>query len=115
MCPRIYGPLVARWLSRDFSPFDDANLCLYRYVGNDPPNLADPSGRQAALPVTTPAQQTACQKACQDARNDPLAYGLQDPNKTIRFVLCMPTTPLSSAVDSTAFAWVLPPWMTILV
>jgi hypothetical protein len=56
-------------------------------------NNFDPSGRQAALPPPSPAQQKACQAACQAARDDPYSYGLG--NKIVGFVLCMPQTPSS--------------------
>jgi hypothetical protein len=41
--PAGYDPTIGRWLSRD--PIgEDGGTNLYRYVGNNPVNLTDPSG-----------------------------------------------------------------------
>ncbi len=92
---RTYIPLIARWLSRDFSPFEESYLSLYCYVRNNPANLADPSGRQAALPAPTQQQQKECVAACAAARANPGDYRIT--NKTAGFVLCMPASSSSPA------------------
>jgi RHS repeat-associated protein len=50
---RVYDANLGRWLSRD--PLVDAEVSqgvnLYAYVGNDPVNLSDPTGRFAAVLV----------------------------------------------------------------
>jgi RHS repeat-associated protein len=92
---RTYSQQLARWLSRDFAPFDHSSLSLYCYVGNDPFTLVDPSGRQAMLQPPTQKQQQACMDACAGARADPFSYGI--PDTTIAFVLCMPAAFSSSA------------------
>ena len=41
---RDYDPSIGRWISKDPILFDGGQANLYVYVGNDPVNLADPSG-----------------------------------------------------------------------
>ena len=42
---RVYNPAIGRWLSRDpFGESSDPAANLYRYVNNDPINVADPNG-----------------------------------------------------------------------
>ncbi|MGO8866374.1 MAG: RHS repeat-associated core domain-containing protein [Alphaproteobacteria bacterium] len=42
---RAYNPAIGRWLSRDpFGESSDPAANLYRYVNNDPVNVADPNG-----------------------------------------------------------------------
>jgi RHS repeat-associated protein len=41
---RWYDPNLGRWLSQDPIGFSAGDPNLYRYVGNNVPNLADPSG-----------------------------------------------------------------------
>jgi RHS repeat-associated protein len=43
---RFYDPLSGRFTSRDLLGFEAGDVNLYRYVGNDPTNAADPSGLQ---------------------------------------------------------------------
>jgi RHS repeat-associated protein len=51
---RWYDPATGRWLSEDPSGFDGGDPNLYRYVGNSPPNFADPTGTtQAGNPLTS--------------------------------------------------------------
>jgi RHS repeat-associated protein len=42
---RYYDPATGRWLEQDPKRFGAGDPNLYRYVGNDPTNAADPSGR----------------------------------------------------------------------
>jgi hypothetical protein len=42
----MYDPSVGRWLEKDPSGFAGRDMNLYRYVGNDPVNNVDPSGRE---------------------------------------------------------------------
>jgi RHS repeat-associated protein len=42
---RDYDPQVGRWLSNDPLGFDGGQTNLYVYVGNDPVNYTDPTGR----------------------------------------------------------------------
>jgi len=44
-----YDPTIGRWLSEDPIAFQAADPNLYRYVGNDPPNLIDSSGLEERL------------------------------------------------------------------
>jgi RHS repeat-associated protein len=44
---RYYLAEIARWLSEDPMGFEAGDANLYRYVGNGPTNLRDPSGRVA--------------------------------------------------------------------
>ncbi|NUL82045.1 MAG: DUF2380 domain-containing protein, partial [Armatimonadetes bacterium] len=48
---REYDPRTARWLQRDPIGQSSGDPNLYRYCGNDPVNLADPSGLQPPLPA----------------------------------------------------------------
>jgi RHS repeat-associated protein len=41
---RWYDPMTGRWTSQDPLGFDAGDDNLYRYVGNDPTNVTDPSG-----------------------------------------------------------------------
>ncbi len=41
---RYYTAAIGRWTSQDPIGFDAGDKNLYRYVGNDPTNLADPNG-----------------------------------------------------------------------
>jgi RHS repeat-associated protein len=43
---RYYDPVTGRWLSEDPIRFKAGDWHLYRYVHNQPPNRADPSGLQ---------------------------------------------------------------------
>jgi uncharacterized protein RhaS with RHS repeats len=40
----MYDPTVGRWLTEGPIGFDAGDANLFRYVGNDPTNLTDPSG-----------------------------------------------------------------------
>jgi RHS repeat-associated protein len=42
---RWYDPKIGRWLSEDPISFAAGDANLYRYVGNSPTNLTDPSGQ----------------------------------------------------------------------
>jgi RHS repeat-associated protein len=42
---RYYDPKIGRWMAKDPIGFDAGDANLYRYVGNDPTNRVDPSGR----------------------------------------------------------------------
>jgi RHS repeat-associated protein len=44
---RYYDPTLQRFLSEDPDGFSSGDLNLYRYVGNNPTNFTDPSGRLA--------------------------------------------------------------------
>ena len=46
---RDYDPQAARWLSRDPLMFSGGQGNLFAYVGNDPVNLKDPSGRAVVI------------------------------------------------------------------
>src|SRR5262249_32582163 len=48
---RYYDVATGRWVNPDPSGFSASNHNLYRYVGNNPTNLVDPSG--LAPPYTT--------------------------------------------------------------
>jgi uncharacterized protein RhaS with RHS repeats len=47
----MYDPRVGRWLSEDPLGFAPGDPNLYRYVGNSPTTLRDPSGLQQELPL----------------------------------------------------------------
>ena len=56
---RWYDPAVGRWLSQDPIGFDAGDGNLYRYVGNEPTIMVDPSGmmdaeRTLGLPPPNP-------------------------------------------------------------
>ena len=44
---RAYNPTIGRFMSEDPKGFDAGDYNLYRYVGNNPMNLSDPSGMGA--------------------------------------------------------------------
>src|SRR5690606_26981187 len=57
----IYDPQIGRWLAKDPIRFDGGDTNLYGYVGQDPANQVDYSGRSGILvgigrpfPVLTP-------------------------------------------------------------
>jgi len=56
---REYRPVIIRWLSED--PIED-DWSLYRYVGNNPVNVVDPTGLQPDNPPNNPC------KCCNDAK-----------------------------------------------
>src|SRR5262249_52803151 len=43
---REYSPKLGRWMQNDPIGFAGGDADLYRFVGNDPTNLTDPSGLQ---------------------------------------------------------------------
>ncbi|MGL4551299.1 MAG: RHS repeat-associated core domain-containing protein [Gemmataceae bacterium] len=47
----MYNPNLGRWLTQDPIGFDAGDQNIYRYVGNSPTNLVDPSGLAAAPPA----------------------------------------------------------------
>lgn len=48
---RYYSPRMGRFLSRDPAGFSTGDLNLYRYVGNDPVSLIDPTGMNPFRPT----------------------------------------------------------------
>jgi RHS repeat-associated protein len=50
---RWYDPSQGRWLSRDPLGFDAGDVNLYRYVGNSPTELTDPSGLEPPEPFSS--------------------------------------------------------------
>jgi RHS repeat-associated protein len=48
---RDYDPEMGRWTSKDPIGFNGGETGLYTYAGNDPINLADPSGRITVVEV----------------------------------------------------------------
>ncbi|MBT8467102.1 MAG: hypothetical protein KJN97_00025, partial [Deltaproteobacteria bacterium] len=51
---RDYDPEVGRWTAKDPILFDGGQGNLYAYVGNDPINRVDPSGRHSCTTVLVP-------------------------------------------------------------
>jgi uncharacterized protein RhaS with RHS repeats len=47
----MYDPIEGRWMEEDPILFKGGDLNLYRYVGNDPTNLVDPSGLLEKRPI----------------------------------------------------------------
>jgi hypothetical protein len=45
-----FDPTVGRWLQEDPDQFGPGDPDLYRYVGNNPTNLIDPSGLEGRWP-----------------------------------------------------------------
>jgi RHS repeat-associated protein len=52
---RYYDPATGRWLEQDPIGFGAGDANLYRYAGNDPTNLADPTGLDGE-PLSEPPQ-----------------------------------------------------------
>jgi RHS repeat-associated protein len=105
---RMYGPQVGRFLSRDPLGFGGGDMNFYRYVGNSPVDLIDPSGAQGWEEIllwcgvlaaaglisgcggqTTPAD--LCREACTKVRNDPALRGKLNITPDVGAVqLCIP-------------------------
>ncbi len=49
---RWYDTDLCRWFSKDPTKYDSGDWNLYRYVGNNPVNLGDPSGRYIDIGFT---------------------------------------------------------------
>jgi hypothetical protein len=96
MCARVYGSQSGRWLTRDPLALDELDRQPYCYVGNNPPNLADPSGKQPALPTPVQQRNAACAAACEEARQDPQLFFIK--STTVGFTLCMPVNPAHPSV-----------------
>lgn len=53
----MYDPSIGRWLEEDPIGFEGGDANLYRYVGNDPTNETDPTGKQAFALTGTKADE----------------------------------------------------------
>ena len=66
----MYDPTVGRWISEDPIGFDGKDVNLYRYAGNSPTNVVDPTGLVSSGPAliypTLPPD---------DQANDPQLHG----------------------------------------
>src|SRR5262249_15828499 len=59
---RFYDPQLGRFISQDPMGFSAGDVNLYRYVGNDPLNLMDPSGNDAITEWAVEQAQGALRK-----------------------------------------------------
>ena len=97
---RYYDPNTQRFLSLDPIEFESGDYNFYRYVGNDPVNLVDPSGLTANCPVSPPNINKMWKKYpgppevfhCgydtylenrNPSKNDPIAECVYDENKKL--------------------------------
>jgi RHS repeat-associated protein len=53
---RYYSPGTGQWISQDQAGFVAGSSNLYEYVGNDPTDATDPSGREKGKSLSTTPQ-----------------------------------------------------------
>jgi hypothetical protein len=72
----MFSPTLGRFVSTDPTGFQAGDVNLYRFVGNDPPNLTDPSGLAAPDKHTIPVDTIkAMEKAWADSKHGTPNFG----------------------------------------